>query len=342
MFPNLFLLVSNVLPQQALDCGTPEEKRAYVECMQTFVGTFIDEWYQIGLSVAEKFFIALAILEIVATGWSIIRKQGDIGNIVQLATIKILALGLIWLLVNTSQVWLGAPVYKLPETLATDMATHVVVNEEATLPPATPAGLINYGASVIPRVFQTWFESGNWGNTIFRTVAVGWVTGGWGVFIALIPVLMLLAASIYFLFIFVKFAVELFKTIMECYLVGGGGIVLAGLLAFRGTSPIAEGLFIYVIEVTIRMFFLIIAATLAMKLGDSVMATLGQDLFFRFDGNQWTGALSNALDLNAIGGAVALFFVTMLTQSLMQVPQQMAQVLTQRLSINVKAFLQNL
>ena len=76
---------------------------------------------------------------------------------------------------------------------------------------------------------------------------------------------------------FVVTAAMLLLTLIEAYLVVGGGVILLGFGANRFTAPAAEGYFGYVIRVGVRLLFFYLVLAIGVQMA-----------------NQWSAAISAA------------------------------------------------
>jgi type IV secretion system protein TrbL len=81
-------------------------------------------------------------------------------------------------------------------------------------------------------------------------------------------------AAFFVLFSFVITAAMLILTLIEAYLVVGGGVILLGLGANRFTAPAAEGYFGYVIRVGVRLLFFYLVLAVGVQMATQWSATL--------------------------------------------------------------------
>jgi len=317
------LLYQLAIPQ---NCG---ENHEHVTCILNNVAQIVETWYARGLDIAGYIFFSFVALELVVTGYSVIRKKGDLGDVMQITIIKMLGLGLIWLLIQFSQVWLGSNLMDAPVELS-GAAAMSVIGEDANVTPPTPASLISMALTVVTKTFESIPEKYVPANPM-DVFSLG-----------LLPSFLLMIVSVITAAIFLRFAVELFKTIIECYLVTGGGIVLVGFFAFRGSAPIAEGILLYIVQVTIKMFFLILAAFLCLQLTTEVL-NLFQDYGSFFGWENLTSVLADKLLwLDVFAMCIMLMIVALTAHVVMEVPSKIAQMVSSRLTINIKGFLESM
>ena len=81
-------------------------------------------------------------------------------------------------------------------------------------------------------------------------------------------------AAFFVLFSFVITAAMLILTLIEAYLVVGGGVILLGLGANRFTAPAAEGYFGYVIRVGVRLLFFYLVLAVCVQMATQWSAAL--------------------------------------------------------------------
>lgn len=254
------MIMQQAVPLQAFECANFN----LFECLLTEVHAMTNQWFAKGLEIAEWIFIALATLEIIATGYGAIRKNGNWGDMFQTAMIKIMSLTLVWLLIKTSEDWLGNNLLDFPVRIA------AMASDDVTNPDGAPDVKYDANKAVTPShiVVMGW-----------KMFAAAWAQMPTGFDLITNPlkivvVFMLMLTSLVTLFTLIMLAVELLKTIIECYIVVGGGALLLGFLAFRGTAPLAEGVLRYIIQITIKLFFLSLIAIAVSELALSVIDML--------------------------------------------------------------------
>ena len=313
-----------VVAQQStgIDCGDVE----FLKCARDLMEKLGKEWFDKALKFGERIFIACITLEIVASGYSAIRKRGDMGDILQMAVIKVLGLTTIWLLIKFSTNWLGVGLLDFPVDIGTKAATEIDGRSGAVTP--------TYIAMIGWDLFATAFGS-------IPALSI-WKIG----MLPFVFSLLVLIASILVSVSFLRMAVELLKTIIEIHVVVGGGALILGFLAFRGTAPLAEGMIRYIVHLTIKLFFLTLVAFAVTEMAMGVLSMIDA-IEARPPVNPFLlgmgisgGVYANAWRMLVV--AFSMLIVTVLAHSLASVPDKLAQHLTQSLTVNIKAFLQQL
>jgi len=307
---------------QAWDC-----EGAYLTCAQVQLQKTMAVWFNRGLDIGRGIFVTCAVFELVVSGFSAIRKRGDLGDIAQMAIIKVLALTMVWLLIEASAVWLGGDgLLDWSTRVGPESAAQVAEIDRDQI---TPGFIVITGWNV----FVNGLQSLPAGRFFFMNP------------LDLILCLLTAVASILLLVTYIRIAIELLKTMAECYLAAGGGVILLGFLSFRGTAPLGEGLIRYLVQATVKLFFLTLVAFACAEMALGLQEILEAGRFGAFGPN--TNVITqglNALDSipQLFGTLLGVLLTTMLAHSLLSIPDKLAQSITQSLTVNIKAFLQQL
>ncbi len=197
---------------------------------------------------AIKLFVALLLLDILVT-WIQFTGEGQLdaphylGRLIK----HILSAGFVYLMIVNAFPWMNA-------VLKSFSAIGAAVTGLPALSPQT--------------VFQI---GGNMASTIFNTRAnASLITDIELAIVQSVSAFVVLLA-------FVITAAMLLLTLIEAYLVVGGGVILLGFGANRFTAPVAEGYFGYVIRVGVRLLFFYLVLAIGVQMA-----------------NQWSAALSAA------------------------------------------------
>ena len=134
---------------------------------------------------------------------------------------------------------------------------------------------------------------------------------------------------------------------VESYIVVTGGLFFIGFMAFRGTAPLGEGYLQYIVYVGVKLFFIILIASVAASIGDDMVAMLKAydnlwlDIFSRlFDDGK--GGVGEAMT-SRLGFLWSITSVSMLLAGLgIFMPGRIAERISRNMTFNVKAVLQRL
>lgn len=288
-----------------------------LECVEQVIYNISFTWFDRGLEIGGYLFLCLAVLEIIVGGYMAIRKQGSSTEILKALILKVLVLGLVLLLLVSSSVWLESTLLDFPRTTAAEMAGDVGGVQSLSLSNILSIGFTFFTQIVGIGAFNQnpfWLLVGSDIITIILCLLVGLVTFG----------------------AYIRLAIELLKTTIDAYLAVGGGALMIGFLAFRGTAPLGEGYLRYIVYVTIKLFFLILLIAFAVNTGEHVVQVL-----------EGIGGLPNILwdaatGLPRIRGILSAGAFALVIHGLLSLPDKLAQQFTSSLSINIKRALEGL
>jgi P-type conjugative transfer protein TrbL len=197
---------------------------------------------------AIKLFVALIVLDVLVTWIQFIAEgQLDASHFLGRLIKHILSGGFVYLMIVNAFSWMNAVIKSFS-------AIGVAVTG---LPALSPQTVLELGSTMASTIFDSP------ANTSMITNIELAIVQSVSAFIVLLS--------------FVITASMLLLTLIEAYLVVGGGIILLGLGANRFTAPAAEGYFGYVLRVGVRLLFFYLVLAVGVQ-----MAT------------QWSGALSAA------------------------------------------------
>jgi len=252
-------------PQSVMQNCAPTQ---LFDCAQEVFRLTTEGWIDRSLEAAQALFVSLALLEIVVTGyiyWT--RRQTDNDLVGQFA-LKLGILAFVLGLLSTYHHWLPL----VPKAFG-ESAIHIGGDAVTQL---SPTHLVNVGLSIFLSTLK----------------ALG-LTGDIVVFMAFVPALIILLC-------FVILAAQLLVTLVESYIVVTGGLFFVGFMAFRGSAPLGEGYLQYIVHVGIKLFFLILVASVAASIGDDMVYLLQQ-----YD-NFWLELFERLFRLDPRGAADAV------------------------------------
>ena len=197
---------------------------------------------------AIKLFVALLLIDILVT-WLQFNAEGQLDSSYFLGRLikHMLSGGFVYLMIVNAFSWMNA-------VLKSFSAIGAAVTG---LPALSPQSVLQIGVNTADIIFNSPANASmmtNFEQAIVQSVAA---------FIVLLA--------------FVITASMLLLTLVESYLVIGGGVILLGLGANRFTAPAAEGYFGYVIRVGVRLLFFYLVLAIGVQMA-----------------NQWSAALSAA------------------------------------------------
>ncbi len=194
---------------------------------------------------AIKLFLALLLIDILVT-WIQFTAEGqlDASHFLGRLIKHILSGGFVYLMIVNAFSWMNA-VVKSFSTIGAAVTA---------LPALSPQTVLQLGANMAGTIFDAPANASMMTNIELAIVQS--------------------VAAFFVLLSFVVTAAMLILTLIEAYLVVGGGVILLGLGANRFTAPAAEGYFGYVIRVGVRLLFFYLVLAVGVQMATQWSAAL--------------------------------------------------------------------
>ena len=194
---------------------------------------------------AVKLFVALLLIDILVTWIQFIAEgQLDASHFLGRLIKHILSGGFVYLMIVNAFSWMNAV-----------LKSFSAIGASVTgLPALNPQSVLKIGINTANIIFNSPGNASmmtNFEQAIVQSIAA---------FIVLLA--------------FVVTAAMLLLTLIESYLVVGGGVILLGLGANRFTAPAAEGYFGYVIRVGVRLLFFYLVLAIGVQMANEWSAAL--------------------------------------------------------------------
>lgn len=317
-----------------------------LECLQVHILNIADRWIGASLSWASKIFASLVLVEIVVTGYSLWTKTGGWGEMLQHMATKLCVMAILLAALTVASTH-GGTLLRWPPATAAEFAPSAVKIEGVDWSsPGADLGNVGAAGTTVTALIGQGLRLFN--KIVYQVAArplgmVGSLTGmvlpGSNLVAAALTspaAALMLIAAVVVLGTFLRLAVELFGALVEAYIAMAAGAVFLGFMAFRGTAPLTEGWVRYMVSVCVKIFFLFSIAAFAMTIGNELVAIYGVA-----DG--WLAQMVDPQDPDevvvSLAPAIALLAVCMLIWGLCRLPDRIAQVITQNLSVNIKGWM---
>jgi type IV secretion system protein TrbL len=250
-------------------------------------------WMSAALPYANHLFGGLAALEFSWAGVQYLLRKNDLPEFLSSVTLKIVSLGFFYTLLTMAPSW-------IPLIISSFAQAGAAVSGAAAM---TPSGVFDLGPQVASLIIQVLgtpsLASGlsGLGSYFFAAIAAG-----------LSGLLVVIA--------FALAALQLLMTMIESYIVIGGGALMLGFLGSRWTLPFGEKYFGYAISVGIKLFILYLIIGMGPTLANAIISDLNTAAAAAANGTPPPGAFLTAAASSLIYGALA-FMVPGLAGSLM-------------------------
>jgi type IV secretion system protein TrbL len=194
---------------------------------------------------ALKLFFALLLIEILVT-WIQYTAEGQVDPSYFLGRLMrhILSAGFVYLMIVNAFSWMTA----------VTKSFSAIGAAVTGLPSLSPQSVLKIGGNIATTIFDAPATSSTITNLELAIVQS--------------------ASAFIVLLAFVITAAMLLLTLIESYLVVGGGVILLGLGANRFTAPAAEGYFGYVIRVGVRLLFFYLVLAIGVQMANNWSAAL--------------------------------------------------------------------
>ena len=307
----LFFLAQSARQNALEDCPPTQ----LLDCAQEVFRLTTEGWLDRALGAAQTLFVSLAVLEIVVTGYIYWSRRSKDNDLIGQFALKLGILAFVLGLLSTYHHWLPL----IPEAFG-ESAMHIGGDVVTQL---SPSHLLNIGVSIL-----------------LSTLKAFGLTGDLIVLLAFVPASMIMMS-------FIVLAALLLVTMVESYIVVTGGLFFVGFTAFRGTAPMGDGYLQYILYVGVKLFFLMLVASIAAQIGDDMVALVAQ-----YD-NMWIALFERLFDLDPRGAADAItsrlgFLWAISAVSILLallgilIPERIAQKVSSNVTFNLKGILQRL
>ncbi|MHB1528602.1 MAG: P-type conjugative transfer protein TrbL [Acidiferrobacteraceae bacterium] len=217
-------------------------------------------WMARALWDAHDLFGGLAVLEIAWAGGQYLLRRNDLPEFISGVFLKVLSIAFFYTFLVEAPTW-------IPDIINSFSQAGQSIGNAAVGPALTPSGIFNLGTEVARALLDA-ISSTAPGLT--QTLASGGVALGTFLLGALVIALSALLALCGFAIV----AVQLLVTLIESYIVIGGGALMLGFAGSRWTLPFAEKYLGYAVSVGIKLFVLYLIVGLGSTLAQQLVAQI--------------------------------------------------------------------
>ena len=201
-------------------------------------------WMTNAQGYAKSLFLGLAGLEFAWAGIQYTLRKGDLPDFLASVTLKVMGIGFFYSLLMEAPVWIPAVMNSFSRAGASIGGNGV--------PPMTPSGIIDQGIGIASQVVSSLNQS----NTSSLDVGQIISSGGASLGNFMLSAIVIGLTGLLVIAAFTLVAIQLLVTLIESYIVIGGGMLMLGFLGSRWTLPFGEKYFGYAVSVGIKLFVL--------------------------------------------------------------------------------------
>lgn len=251
-------------------------------------------WMQQSLDFAKTLFFGLAALEFVWAAIQLTLQKGELSELAVGLLMKIIALSFFSMVLLYAPDWIPKVIDSFKQAgsavgnsnYGTIGSTNMQTCASGTL---SPSAVLDQGVCVASKLTTTSLEK------------MGVDDGSPGlldVITNFFPMLMLGLASIATLLGFVVLAIQLTITLIESFIVIGGGVLMLGFMGSRWTMNYGERFFGYAVSIGVKLFTLYLIIALGESFVNALVNYIAQDI-------QQSGTVSINTLLGTTGGSLA-------------------------------------
>lgn len=223
-------------------------------------------WMTNAEGYAKNLFLGLAGLEFC---WSAIQytlKKGDLPDFIASVTLKVMGIGFFYSLLVMAPSW-------IPEVMNSFSQAGVSIGGSVGIP-MTPSAIIDQGIAVAAQLVSSLNQS----NASVLSVGTVISSGGASLGNFMLSAIVIGLSGLFTIAAFTLVAIQLLVTLIESYIVIGGGMLMLGFLGSRWTLPFGEKYFGYAVSVGIKLFVLYLVVGAGGSLSNDIihhLQTLG-------------------------------------------------------------------
>lgn len=217
-------------------------------------------WMARALGYAHDLFGGLAVLEIAWSGGQYVLRRNDLPEFISSVFLKVLSIAFFYTLLVEAPTW-------IPDIVRSFAQAGQTIGGAGVGAALTPSGIFGLGTQVAGALLDAISSTA---PGLAQTVASGGVALGSFLLGALVIALSALLALCGFAVV----AVQLLVTLIESYIVIGGGALMLGFAGSRWTLPFAERYLGYAVSVGIKLFVLYLIVGLGGTLAQQLIAQI--------------------------------------------------------------------
>ena len=201
-------------------------------------------WMTNAQGYAKSLFLGLAGLEFAWAAIQYTLKKGDLPDFLASVTLKVMGIGFFYSLLMEAPIWIPAVMNSFSQAGAAIGGNGGI--------PMTPSAIIDQGIGIASQMVSSLNQSNTSSLGVGKIISSGGASLGNFMLSAIvigISGLLVMAA-------FTLVAIQLLVTLIESYIVIGGGMLMLGFLGSRWTLPFGEKYFGYAVSVGIKLFVL--------------------------------------------------------------------------------------
>jgi len=203
-------------------------------------------WMNAAQGYAKDLFLSLSLIEFTWAAIQLTIKKGELQDMIASTMMKIVGIGFFYSLLMMAPTWIPAIMNSF------GMAGAAVGSSGGSAAMLSPSGVFDQGISIASAMVSA-MNTANSGNVSLTSVVT---SGGASIGSFLFGAIVTGLAGLMTILAFTAVAVQLMVTLIESYVIIGGGMLMMGFLGSRWTLPFGEKYFGYAVSTGIKLFTL--------------------------------------------------------------------------------------
>lgn len=222
-------------------------------------------WMNAAQGYAKSLFLSLSLIEFTWAAIQLTMKKGEIQDLIASTMMKIVGIGFFYSLLMMAPTWIPAIMNSF------GMAGAAVGTSGGNTTMLSPSGVFDEGISVAGSLVDAMNNSNsNTNGGVVNAITSGGASIGGFLFGAIVTGL----AGLMTILAFTLVAVQLMVTLIESYVIIGGGMLMMGFLGSRWTLPFGEKYFGYAVSTGIKLFTLYLIVGQGSNVANAIIAGL--------------------------------------------------------------------
>lgn len=218
-------------------------------------------WMNAAQGYAQSLFLSLAGIEFAWAAIQLTMKKGELQDLAASVMMKVVGIGFFYSLLMLAPSWIPAIMNSF------GIAGAAVGNNGGSGAMLSPSGIFDQGINVAGSLVTAMNASNSNNVGVGQIVSSGGASIGSFLFGAIVTGL----AGLMTILAFTAVAVQLMVTLIESYVVIGGGMLMLGFLGSRWTLPFGEKYFGYAVSTGIKLFTLYLIVGQGQNVANSII-----------------------------------------------------------------------
>lgn len=221
-------------------------------------------WMTAAQGYAQNLFLALAAIEFTWAAAQLVLKKGDLPDMIASTMLKVVGIGFFYSMLMVAPTWIPAIMDSF------GMAGAAVGANGGSKAMLSPSGIFDQGINVAGSMVSAMNSSNTNNLGVGEIVSSGGASIGSFMFGGIVTGL----AGLLTILAFTLVAIQLMVTLIESYIVIGGGMLMLGFTGSRWTLPFGEKYFGYAVSTGIKLFTLYLIVGQGQNVADAIIAGL--------------------------------------------------------------------